>query len=320
MNSLLGLALFVFPREVRWAYVAFCGVFLIGVIAIFFRGGWKKARGLDKLILFGPIFYAAPLAGFGTEHFTLTSTIASIVPPWMPWHLFWAYFVGACFIAAPLSMVTRIQARLSASLLAFTFFFFVMLMDVPGLVQDPRNRIVWALSFRELSFSSGALALAAGLGEPAQERIWRTLAAIARVVIAVAILFYSFEQFRHGNYVPAIPLGRITPTWIWGHAVWTYLVAAVYVVAGIPLLIGFKARGAALWIALAVLFVEFAVYVPIGVVERSTIVGFNFMADTLMYCGAVLLLASAMPTNLRRDRKEIVPSISRGHDDHILTS
>lgn len=295
VNSLASLALLTFPREVRWAYVAFCGIFIIGLIAIFFRGEWQKARGLDKLILLGPIFYAAPLAGFGTEHFTLTSTIASIVPPWMPWHLFWAYFVGACFIAGPLSMVTRIQARLSASLLALTFFLFVMLMDVPALVQVPRDRFMWALSFRELSFSSGALALAAGLGQPARERVWRTLATIARCVIGIAILFYSFEQFRHGTYVPAIPLERVTPTWIWGHAAWTYLVAVVYVVAGIPLLIGKKSRAAALWIALAVLFVELAVYVPIGVVERATIVGFNFLGDTLMYCGAVLLLASAMP-------------------------
>lgn len=295
MNSSVGLALLVFPKEVRWAYVAFCGIFAIGLIAVWFRGEWKKVRGFDKLILLGPIFYAAPLAGFGTEHFTLTQTIASIVPPWMPWHLFWAYFVGACFIAAPLSMVTRIQARLSASLLAFTFFFFVMLMDVPALVQDPRNRIVWALSFRELSFSSGALALAAGLGQSARERAWRTLATIARFVIAIAILFYSFEQFRHGNYVPAIPLERVTPPWIWGHGVWTYLVAAVYVVAGIPLLVGKKSRGAALCIGLAVLLVEFAVYIPIGVVERATIEGFNFMGDTLMYCGAILLLAGAMP-------------------------
>jgi len=78
----------------------------------------------------------------------------------------------------------------------------------------------------------------------------------------------------------------------------------VYLVAGIPLLIGRKSRAAALWIAIAVLLVEFAVYIPIGVVERATIVGFNFMADTLMYCGAVLLLASAMP------RRDAVPEPS----------
>jgi uncharacterized membrane protein len=296
VNVLTSLSVIVaIPGPVKWAYLAFWIIFAIGLVAIALRGGWQRSRGLDKLILFGPIFYAAPLAAFGTEHFTQTQIIASIVPSWMPWHLFWAYFVGACFIAAPLSIVTKIQARLSASLVALTFFLFVMMMDVPALVQVPRNRILWVLSFRELSFSSGALALAAGLGEPAQERHWRTLATIARYVIAIASLFYSFEQFLHSNYVPAIPLERVTPTWVWGHAIWTYLAAVVYLVAGIPLLLGKKNRPAAACIGLTIFFLELVVYVPIAVVERASLVGFNFMADTLMFCGAVLLLAGAMP-------------------------
>jgi uncharacterized membrane protein len=130
---------------------------------MFLRGDWRKARGFDKLILFGPLFYAAPLAAFGTEHFTLTEAIASIVPAWIPWHQFWAYFVGACFIAAALSIVTRIQARLSASLLALTFFLFVVLMDAPAWAQNPRDRFAPTLALRELSFSGGALALTASL-------------------------------------------------------------------------------------------------------------------------------------------------------------
>jgi len=35
--------------------------------------------------------------------------------------------------------------------------------------------------------------------------------------------------------------------------------------------------------------------VPIAVVERGSLDSFNYMADTLMYCGTVLLLAGAMP-------------------------
>ena len=46
---------------------------------------------------------------------------------------------------------------------------------------------------------------------------------------------------------------------------------------------------------LTVLFVELVVYLPIGVADRATIVGLNFVFDTLMFCGAVLLLARAMP-------------------------
>jgi hypothetical protein len=114
------MALVAIPVQVTWSYAVGGAVFAIGLIAIFLRGEWQKAPGLDKLILFGPLFYAVPIAAFGTEHFTITKDIASMVPAWIPWHLFWAYFIGACFIAAALSLVTRIQARLSASLLALT--------------------------------------------------------------------------------------------------------------------------------------------------------------------------------------------------------
>src|SRR5215471_9350643 len=134
------MAFVVIPREVIYSYFSFAVVFAIGLAAIFVRGDWQKARGFDKLILLGPLFYAAPLAAFGTEHFTLTQDIASIIPPWIPWHLFWTYLVGACFIAASLSLVTKIQARLSASLLALNFFLFVALMDAPAWVQNPRDR------------------------------------------------------------------------------------------------------------------------------------------------------------------------------------
>ena len=87
----------------------------------------------------------------------------------------------------------------------------------------------------------------------------------------------------------------VTSEWVYGHAIWTYLAAVVYAVAGILLLMGKKIRAAATWLGLTVLFVELVVYVPIGAVERASLYGFNYLADTLMFCGTVLLLAGAMP-------------------------
>jgi uncharacterized membrane protein len=317
VNSSAVAALLAIPSQVIWSYFAGGAVLATGLVVIFDRGDWQKARGFDRLILLGPLFYAAPLAAFGTEHFTLTKDIASIVPTWMPWHYFWAYFVGACFIAAALSMVTRIQARLSASLVALTFFLFVALMDAPGWAQDPHDRFALALALRELSFSGGALALASSLaghpGEPGRERGARTLATIARYFIAIPVLFYSFEQFQHGNYVPGIPLDRVTPTWIYGHAIWTYLAAAVYAIAGIFLVAGKKTRAAATWVGSAVLVVELAVYVPIGVVDIASLGnGLNYLGDTLMYCGAVLLLAGAMPRERPAADEDLAASAERG--------
>ena len=96
LDSSAVVGLLAIPSEVRWSYFSFFVILAIGVIVIFVRGDWQKARGLDKLVLFGPMFYAAPVAAFGTEHFTITKIISSMVPKYIPWHMFWAYLVGTC--------------------------------------------------------------------------------------------------------------------------------------------------------------------------------------------------------------------------------
>jgi uncharacterized membrane protein len=293
---------------VIWSYFSFAVVLAIGLVAIFVRGDWQKARGFDKLILFGPLFYAAPMAAFGTEHFTLTKAFASLIPAWIPWHLFWTYFVGTCFILAALSLVTRIQTRLSASLLALTFLLFVVLMDTPAWTRHPRDRFALTFALRELSFSGGPLALAASLTGQWRERGTHILVTIGRYFVAIPVLFFSFEQFLHGDHVPGVPLEPLTPAWIFGHSVWTYLAAVAYAVTGTLLLMGIKTRAAATWLGLTVLFVELVIYVPIGVVERANLDnGLNYLADTLLFCGTVLLLAGAMPRETERRESSADP-------------
>jgi hypothetical protein len=61
------------------------------------------------------------------------------------------------------------------------------------------------------------------------------------------------------------------------------------------LLVGKKTPLAATWLGLTVFFVELVVYVPIGVVDRASLIGIDFVGDTLMFGGAVLLFAGVMP-------------------------
>lgn len=282
------------PGEVIWSAGVGALVFTIGLARILVRGELQKARGLDKLILFGPLCYGAPLAAFGTEHFTLAPIIASLVPSWMPFHDFWTYAIGAGFIAAGFSIVTGVLTRLSASLVALTFFVFVITMDAPAWTRDLSDRIALTLTARELSFCGGALALVATL-TPRSTTADR-LAAIARYFVAIPVLVFSFEQFLHGDHVPGIPLERLTPSYVIGGAVWTYVAAVVYAIAGALLAAGRHRRAAATWVGVTVLVLVVAVYIPIEVMERASLGnGFNFLADTLMFGGAVLLLAGAMP-------------------------
>jgi uncharacterized membrane protein YphA (DoxX/SURF4 family) len=139
------------------------------------------------------------------------------------------------------------------------------------------------------------LLLAASLTGKWRERATRIQAAIARYFVAIPVLFFSFRairgrQLRSGN--SAEPGDSQASVW---RRHLDLPGSVIYAVAGILLLVGKKTRVAASWLGLTVLLLELVVYVPAGVVDRASLIGINFAGDTLMFCGAVLLLAGARP-------------------------
>src|SRR6185503_2997642 len=155
-------------------YVAAAVLFIIGLIKIF--GELPQAHGIDKIMPFGRLFFAIPLAVFGSEHFTLTANVAGLVPRWIPAATFWVYLVGVAFLAAALSIAVLVRARLAAALVGMTLLIFVFVMDLPAAVASPGNRFFWALALRELAFSGSAFAFAMRpLGtRPSQTPTWST--------------------------------------------------------------------------------------------------------------------------------------------------
>ena len=129
---------FGLPRTVFWIYVCASLLFVIGLIKI--SKELPQERGLDKIMPFGRLFFAIPMAVFGSEHFTVTADIAALIPRWIPAHTFWVYLVGIGFLCAALSIVVLVQARLAAALVGMTLLIFVFLMDVPAVVANPHNR------------------------------------------------------------------------------------------------------------------------------------------------------------------------------------
>ncbi len=97
----LALAPFGMSTTVFWIYVSASLLFLVGVIKIF--NELPQEHGVDKIMPFGRLFFAIPMAVFGSEHFTATASIATLVPRWIPAHTFWVYLVGLAFLCAALS-------------------------------------------------------------------------------------------------------------------------------------------------------------------------------------------------------------------------
>ena len=65
----------------------------------------------------GRYLIAIALVVFAVQHFMYAEFVASLVTPWIPWHLFWAYFAGVAFAAAALSFVAGRMVRPAATLL-----------------------------------------------------------------------------------------------------------------------------------------------------------------------------------------------------------
>ncbi len=132
----LALAPFSIPAPVFWPYFAGAALLAIG-LPIILKNEVPQARGLDKLMPFGRLFFAVPLAVFAGEHFTVARFMVPMIPSWIPVHFFWIYFVGVALVAAALSIVVKKYAQLSATLLGIMMFLFVVLLHIPRVVANP---------------------------------------------------------------------------------------------------------------------------------------------------------------------------------------
>jgi uncharacterized membrane protein len=261
-----------------------------------------RASGLDKIVALSNLCFAIPLAVFGALHLSSVEFVLPGVPSYMPWRLFWAYFVGFALLSASLSIATKIQMRWSGLLFGIMMFLFVAMLDIPGALASPRDRFAWTLVVREMAFGGGGWILAGNaLDEQGREQGKSKLITVGRVLIAIAAIFFGVEHFLHPAACPGVPLEKLTPPWIPGRLLIGYLTGAILLVAGASMLLAKKTRMAATylgtWIVLLVLFI----YGPILVAQISDpstavkIEGINYFADTLLFAGAILALASATP-------------------------
>ncbi len=280
-------------------WTAFILLLVIGGLCA--RRAVAEARGLDKLVALSPVFFAMPLAVFGAEHLSGDAGIAGLVPAYMPWRMFWVYFVGVALVAAALSIATRIQVQWSGLLFGVMMFLFVAMLHFPGALSEPGNRIGWVFVFREMSFGAGGWALAGGAMAAGRVRTKSTLVTVSRVLIGLAAVFFGVQHLLHPANMPGVPLEKVMPEWVPGPGVIGYLTGAILLVCGAGILIGKKTRTMATCLGAWIVFLVVVIYGPILIESTRDpsiavqVQGINYFTDTLLFAGAILGLASATP-------------------------
>jgi uncharacterized membrane protein len=286
-----------------WMSLAGLVYLVAGVFVV--RKEIGEARGWDRLITLGCVFIAVSLAAFAPEHFHGPEFVQDSVPSWMPAHAFWAYFVGCALLAAATSLTLRKSVGLSSALLGLMFILFVCMIYTPFVAAHPKSRLAWAYALRDLSFAAGAWALAGVQCRTSSPQRAKWMILSGRMVMAIAAVFYSTENFLHPDFAPGIPLELKMPPWIPYPAAWGYLSGAVLLAAGAGLALNRKPRTAAALIGALMTTLTLFPYTAILVHNRASAPAvneaLNYIADTLLYAGAALALASALPPEAARD-------------------
>ena len=296
MQPAIPALLLEFSRTAVSMSAAGLALLLIGLLVS--KNVFAHARGIDRIVAITHVCFALPLAVFGAEHLSAGTFMVSMVPRYIPWHLFWVYFVGFALIAASLSIATRIQVRWSGLLFGIMMFLFVAMLHFPGALSTG-GRIPWTIVFRELSFGGGGWVLAGVAMSRNRDGQGRILITVGRLLIALAAIFFGVQHFLHPLGLPGVPLEKQMPAWVPARAFIDYLTGAFLIAAGVCFLLARKTRMAAGYLGAWIVFLVVVIYGPVligALADPSTPVkveGLNYFADTLLFGGAILSLALA---------------------------
>ena len=134
--------------------------------------GWQTfTEVLGKV---GLCLFAFSMLIFGVQHFMYAAYIATLIPAWMPAHLFLTYFTGVAFMAAAMAIATRIQARLGAGLLGLMFLLWTILLHTPRVFAHIHNKDELTSLFVALAMSGGSF-IVAGAVSNSRTRVRQTI-------------------------------------------------------------------------------------------------------------------------------------------------
>ena len=293
-DALATLVLEGVPAEAFWPWLLGFVTLAIGVA----RMTWRPPAGAAQwMIHIGLMLYATPMAVYGGDHFTEAKFVASIVPAWIPWHLFWAYFVGVALVAAAMAIAADRLATLAAAMLGGMILSFALLMHLPGLIHHPQQGVRLTLFLRDLMI--GSCGVAYGAAQWGRRDV--AVVTVGRFLVAAVVAVFAFDHFLYPMHPPGIPIDNpqvhtTLPSWIPAHELWAYVAGVVLLAASIGLMMRATARLGALTLAGVMLFSTVFVYLPVTIANPLNIeLGLNYLAIHMLWAGAALMLAAAVP-------------------------
>ncbi|MGB9463699.1 MAG: hypothetical protein WBR10_01165 [Candidatus Acidiferrum sp.] len=240
-----------------------------------------EMKSPDAISMLGRIFVAVALVVFGVQHFLYARFVGTLVPAWIPGGFFWANFVGAAFVAAALSIVTKIQARLAATLLGVMFLLFVVVVHTPRIAVHLKDSNGWTSGFVALGMTGCGFILA-GAGR-ARNCPWSIL---GRCCFGLAMVAFGIQHLVYAKFNTGIG-----PPWVPGRPLLACLAGAVLIATAAGILIGRRAQVAAMLLGAALFFYSLLIYIPRLVAQPHNPGPWTSGFEILALAGSALVLS-----------------------------
>ena len=123
-------------NEIAWQGLAHLTMLL--------TAAWVLFTADHRAVRIARLLFGLTLIPIGLAHFVYVELTAPIVPAWLPYHTFWAYFTGAAQLAAAAGVLLGIYARLAAGLEAVLLAAFTFLVWPPLMLAAPSKAGLWS--------------------------------------------------------------------------------------------------------------------------------------------------------------------------------